>query len=157
VANPKYKLDIFNVLGKLSENNSTFYDSLSEEEQKALHPLVVMRWLSGTSSARQVFFLNELVNPLIFEFTDHKKLLVQLMSLCTNGQFTRYKWKKTVSKKESSMTISVGVIKEYFKYTTTQAKEALPMLSADDVVDYAEQLGRQPDEIKTIKKELKNR
>lgn len=157
MANPKYKLDIFDVLGKLSKNNSTFYDSLSEEEQKALQPLVVMRWLSGTSSARQVFFLNELVNPLIFEFIDHKKLLVQLMSLCTDGGFTRYKWKKTVSKKGSSMPISVGVIKEYFKYNNTQAKEALPMLSADDVVDYAEQLGRQLDEIKTIKKELKTR
>ena len=116
-----------------------------------------MRWLSGTSSMRQVFFLNELVNHLVFEFTDHKKLLVQLMSLCTDGKFTKYQWKKMSAKNNSSMSKSVGVIKEYFKYTTIQAKESMSLLSDNDVVDYAEQLGKQPDEIKTIKKELKTR
>ena len=153
----KYKLNIFDVLGKLSKNDSAFYDNLSDEEQKALQPLVVMRWLSGTDSARQVVFLNELVNPLVFEFVDHKKLLVQLMSLCTTGRFTKYQWKKTISKKGSSMSVSIGVIKEYFKYTSIQAKDSLPLLDDSDVIDYAEQLGRQPDEIKTIKKELKTR
>lgn len=157
MAASKYKLNIFDVLGKLSKNNSAFYDNLSDEEQKALQPLVVMRWLSGTNSARQIFFLNELVNPLVFEFADHKKLLVQLMSVCTDGNFTKYQWKKTISKKGSSMPVSIGVIKEYFKYTSVQAKESLPLLSNDDVIDYAEQLGRQSDEIKTIKKELKTR
>lgn len=153
----KYKLNIFDVLGKLSKKNSAFYDNLSDEEQKALQPLVVMRWLSGTSSMRQVFFLNELVNHLIFELTDHKKLLVQMLSVCTDGNFTKYQWKKTLSKKGSSMPVSTGVIKEYFTYTTVQAKESMPMLTDDDIIDYADQLGRQPDDIKTIKKELKTR
>ena len=157
MATQKYKLNIFDVLGKLSKNNSAFYDNLSEEEQKALQPLVVMRWLSGTSSMRQVFFLNELVNHLVFEFTDHKKLLVQLMSLCTDGNFTKYQWKKMSAKNSSVMKVSIGVIQEYFKYTKLQAKDALTLLTDNDIIDYADQLGRQPDEIKIIKKELKTR
>lgn len=153
----KYKLNIFDVLGKLSKKNSAFYDNLSEDEAKALQPLVVMRWLSGTDDARQVYFLNELVNPFVFPLTKHKKLLVQLMSICTGGRFTKYEWLKTKSKKGSSTPASLAVVKEYFGYNSRHANDALPLLSDDDILEYAEHLGRQPDVIRTIKKELKAR
>jgi len=153
----KYKLNIFDVLGKLSNGNAAFYDKLTEEEEKALQPLVVMRWLTGADDARQVYFLNELVNPLVFPLTNHKKLLVQLMSICTSGRTKRYKWTKAKSKKTSKASACVSVIKDYFEYNTRHATEALPLLDDETILFYAGELGRQPDEIRAIKKELKSR
>lgn len=153
----KYKLNIFDVLGKLSKKNSAFYDKLNEEEQKALQPLVVQRWLTGTDDARQIYFLNELVNPLVFPLTNHKKLLVQLMSICTSGRFQKYQWKKAKPKSSSSKPQTVAVIRETFDYSSRHATDAIPLLTDEDILEYAEQLGRQPDIIRAIKKELKTR
>lgn len=153
----KHKLDIFRVLDRTSRKDQAFYHDLTEEEQKAYQPLVVMRWLSGTTDARQIFFLNELVNPFVFNFTKHKELLYQLMTVCTGGKPQRYYWNKALSKKSTKTPTVIGVIKEYFKYNTIHAIESLPLLTDDDILDYASQLGRQKEDIAKIKKELKSR
>lgn len=153
----KHKLDIFHVLSKISTKDREFYSKLNEEEQKAVVPLVVMRWLSGTKDMRQIIFLNELVNPVVFSFTRHKELLVNLLTVSTSGRSQRYFWNKANTSKKHSYPTSVGVVGEYYRYSSREAAEALPCLTADDVLDLAEQLGRQPDEIKTIKKEMKDR
>lgn len=156
MSDKKHKLDIFQVLNKLSTKDRAYYNSLSEDEKKALAPLVVMRWLTGTKDARQVFFLNELVNPFVFSMANHKELLMDLMLASTSGRSSRYYWNKAKTKK-SKASKSVDVVREFFGYNTTEASEALPLLSNEDVIQFAEQLGRQPDEIKAIKKELKDR
>ena len=79
------------------------------------------------------------------------------MSVCTSGQSRRYKWTKTASKKTSKAAACVSVIKDYFKYNTRHATDALLLLDDETILFYAEQLGRQLDEIKVIKKELKAR
>lgn len=156
-ANNKHKFDIFSVLNNISTKKRNFYQTLTEEEQKAIAPLVVMRWLSGTRSIRQIYFLNELVNPLVFSLSKHKPLLISLMSLCTSGQTQRYAWNKAKSNKTVPYPNTIGVIREYFGYNTSQAKDALPILTAETIIGFAEELGKQPDEIKAIKKELKDR
>ncbi len=153
----KHKLDIFTVLEQISTKNLNYYDALSEEEQKAFMPLVVMRWLSGTRNARQVYFLNELVNPSVFSLHKHKKFLYYLMTLCTTGSGQRYFWNKTLSKRSSAAPTVNATIREFFGYNSREAADALPLLSNDDVLSYAEQLGKQPDDIRKIKKELKGR
>lgn len=55
------------------------------------------------------------------------------------------------------MPLTIAVVREYFTYSSIEAGEALPLLDDDAVINCAEQLGRQPDELKQIKKELKNR
>ncbi len=157
MASPKkYKLDIFDVLKQLSVKNREFYAKLNEEQQKAFMPLIVMRWLSGTRDARQIVFLNELVNPFVFSLYHHKELLAQLMATCTSGSSRRYIWNKAKTK-ASSTPLALGVIREIFGYNSTHAADALSLLSASDILEYAEQLGRQKDEIAKLKKELKNR
>jgi len=151
------KLDIFRVLDNTSKKNVDFYADLTEEEQKGYVPLVTMRWLTGTKDARQIYFINELVNPFVFAFTKHKELLYQLMTCCTTGKVQRYYWNKAQSKKSTSTPAIISVIKEFFNYSTIHAIESLPLLANEDILEYAEQLGRQKEDIAKIKKELKTR
>lgn len=153
----KHKLNIFQVLEHISRKDIGYYKNLTDEEQKALMPLVVARWLSGTSSARQVYFINELVNPHLFTLHQHKELLYYLMTICAPGQKQRYFWNKTVSNKSTSTPITLSVVRQYFKYSTREALDVLPLLSNDDILQYADDLGRQTDELKQLKKELKSR
>lgn len=154
---PTRKLDIFKVLSGISTKDTEFYHRLSDEERKGFLPIVVARWLSGTSNAKQVYFINELVNPFIFSLHKHPELLFDLMTLCGPGKSQRYYWNKTVSNKSTKHPIMISVIREYFGYNTMQAKEALPLLSKDDILEYAEDLGKQKDEMTKLKKELRTR
>lgn len=153
----KHGIDIFRVLDHVSMKDANFYQSLPEQEQKAFQPLVVARWLTGTMNARQIYFLNELVNPFVFSLSKHKELLFDLMTICASGKKQRYFWNKAQSKKTTSTPECVSVVREFLGYNSIHAIEALPLLSDDDILDYAEQLGRQKEDIAKIKRELKGR
>ena len=149
------KLDIFRTLNHIDRKDQNFYGDLSEEEKKGFLPVIVARWMSGTSDAKQVYILNEIVNPYVFSLHTHKELLYQLMTVCTSGRTKRYFWNKTASNKQTNLPETIEVIKEYFGYSTSHARDALKLLSKADILDCAEQLGRQKDEIAKITKELK--
>ena len=166
-AKREYKLALFPLLRNISTKNVGYYNTLSEESIKEFTPLVLMRWLTGCNdgknlSARQIFFLNELVNPYAFAFqgtidNNHKKLLYNLMTICTSGRDCRYKFNKTKGKRTSSMPKATAVIKEAFGYNNRDAHDAIALLSDEAIVDMAEQYGMQEAELKLLKKELKTK
>lgn len=149
-------LDIFRVLNNVDSKDASFLSSLSDEERKAFQPFLVQRWLSGTLSARQVYFLNEIVNPYVFSLPNHKLLLWQLMTLCTSGKPQRYTWHKLPGGGGTSKPVSTRVVADYLGYSTKDATQALLLLSRDDVLSYATELGRQSDDMAKIKKEIKH-
>jgi len=148
----KYKNDIFAVLGQANNKNAEYFENLPEDQQKALQPLLIQRWMTGTESARQVFMINELTNPFVFSLFRHKQLLWQLLTICAPGRFQKYTW---TSQKGSGgeKSTSVQVVAEYYKYSTRQAKDAVKILSYEQVAELAQQLGYQQDIITKIKKE----
>lgn len=154
---PQKRADIFGFLSKVNNKDRTCYSSLPEEERKTLAPLVIQRWLTGTSDAQQIYLLNEIVNPLIFDLNKHPDLLFQLMVACSSGTRRRYAWKKAKSKKTTSMPTTVHVVSELFGYSKAEALEVIPILSDNDILDIANEVGTQPDELKKLKKELKGR
>lgn len=153
----KRKLNIFNVLSHLDEKDANYYDRLTEDEQKAFVPLITMRWLSGVFDSRQIYFINALVNPHIFTSHKHPKLLYYLMSICGSGKSKKHFWNKTLSKKSTSVPTTVNVIREYFGYSILEALDVLSLLSDDDILSYAEDLGLQKEDISKVKKEIKGR
>lgn len=157
----EYKLDLFGLLGKLSKQDAKYYSTLSDEEIKEISPFVIMRWLTGANDIQQIFLLNELVNPFVFSLPNkqnkHTELLLDLMTLCCSGKAHRYRYVKTKTKKTTSTPKTLDVVKEFFQYSSKDAISALKLISNDDVISFAEQLGRQPPEISAIKKELKKR
>lgn len=152
-----YKLDIFKTLSHISKKDTNFFTRLSEEEQNAFQPLVVMRWLSGTRLSRQIYFLNELVNPLVFAITKHPELLYNLMTICTTGVDRRHNWTKSLSKKTTSMPTAINIIKKQYRYNTLHAIDALKLLNNDDILELAEDHGLQKEDIAKLKRELKTR
>lgn len=147
------KLDIFRILNEIDNKNVKFYSSLTDEEQKAFFPVVVVRWLTGTYNKQQVYFINELVNPFVFSLYKHPQLIYYLMTICTNGKPQRYVWNKTQSKSPTH-SLTVKAIQQYFGYNSRDANKAIPLLNPEDIVSMAENLGWQDDELNKMRKEL---
>jgi hypothetical protein len=157
MSDDKRKIDIFKLLERLSVKDYKYFEALSEEELKSIAPLVLMRWLSGTSEARQVYFLNELANPMVFSLSKHKQLLLKLLTICASGKTRKYTWSKAKGKKTSNTPKALEVVKQYYGYSTNHAIDAMKLLSNEQILEAAEYLGTQPTELKEISKELKTR
>ncbi len=153
----KFKYDVFEVLTKISTKDREYFENLSEEQWKHIQPLVLLKWMLGTPDPAQLYLLNQFVNPHVFEMYRHPKMLVYGMMACAPGRFTKYRWFKSAGKGNSSMPTCNKLLQEVYHYNESKAGDALPLLSDEDILQLADEAGRQPDEIKLIKKELKIR
>lgn len=150
-----FALDIFEVLRKLSTGDTQLYDSLTDEERKSISPLVVMRWMSGTSDMRQIVMLNEFVNPFVFSIGgNHKELLVKLLAVASSKQPHRYKWVPIKKKEGKESALSIKVLMEAYEYSAREVREIIRHVSPAEIYEIAEQLGWQSDELKKLKKEI---
>ena len=144
-----HKLDIFKLLGSLNSNTSRdIFEDLSVEERRGFAPLVVMRWMSGTSDERQIMLLNEFANPNIFALAKHPQLLMQLLHASSTKSGRRNQWLgiKGVKKQGESLK----VLCEYFDISVREAK-LLIMPAIDELLEMAGELGWQPEDIKKLK------
>lgn len=152
-----YALDIFQVLDHINKNDFEYFGSLSAEQQKTIQPYVLMKWMFGTKQPKSIVRLNSRVNPYMFSLgAEHKELLFNLLCTVSDGRSQRYSWNKT-GKKGSSAPTCLKLIQEFWGYSPEQAKDALPLLSDDTILDVAQYLGKQSDELTKIKSELKSK
>lgn len=152
----EYSLNIFDVLKNIDKKNIEFFDSLTEEQRKDIKPFVLMRWLTGSNDPARIMKLNMAVNPYVFQLQNEHELMLRLLFACTDKKTQRYKYIKAQGR-TSGFPNTLSVIKEYYKYNNKEAKEALPLLTNDDILEYAAYLGRQKEDIDKIKKELNAR
>lgn len=152
-----HKFQIFDVLNHLSKKNIKFFDDLSEEDLKAIQPYVLIRWLSGSSNPIQVLLLNEIANQYVFSLQQHKPLLIKLLLSCTSGNTQRYQWSSMAKNANGSFPAACGVVKQYFGYSTKEAKQALPLLTNDDIMQFAGDIGLQKEDVVKLRTELKKR
>lgn len=157
MATKERKLDLFALLNRINKKQAGIVPTLSEDEVKEVQPLLIERWLSGTDDARQVYFLNEVVNPYVFSLNKHKDLLIDLCTICTDGGSQRYSWIKAPGKLKSSSSMAVDVLREYMEYSEARVREVFSMVPNEDIISYAEQLGRSAEDMTKLKKELKAR
>lgn len=89
------KPSIFDLLDQMQCKNRAYYRSLPDDQKAAFHPFVVMKWLAGTPSDDQLLLINDVVNPKVFALahTD-KDLVMDLLSACTSGRKSRFRWVK---------------------------------------------------------------
>lgn len=151
------KVDIFKVLGNINSKDREYFSELTEDQQKSLHPFVLMRWMSGVKDPLQIMLLNEFVNPYVFSLANHKRLMMDLLTACSPGKFRRYNWMKSNKQKTSNTPLSLAIVKEMFTYSTREALRSIHLIDNDTIMMYAIELGRQADEIRDLKKELRTR
>jgi hypothetical protein len=154
-APPVRKLDIFRVLAALDNKQNNFYSLLTDEEKKAFMPLLAARWMSGTFDPTQIVLLNEFANPYTFALYSHPQLLWHLLIVCNSGKERKYVWNKLPSRSGGNSPSAIKAISEYYGYNTQHAKDAMVLLSRSTIIDIAEQLGWQKEDITKIKREIK--
>ena len=128
----------------------------SADETKAIQPVVVMRWLTGTKSEQQILLLNCFANRYCFSLQHHKQLLINLMTIACPGKFSRHNWIKRDAK-TTKTKLSEVVVASYYNYPLRRAGEAASMLDDETIIGYAEDMGYQKEQLRDLKKELKAR
>lgn len=142
------KLDIFEVLKSIDNFDIDYFSELTPEQEKTLHPLVVMRWLSGTRDIKQITRINSVVNPFVFSLHKEKKLLTRLLLCCSTSKKT-YSWVKR--KKQERATSRSQLIQDYYDCTHKEALIYEKTISLEDLISMAEEVGYDNEEIKKLK------
>lgn len=148
-----YKLDIFDTLKQIDKKDITFYDNLPDEAKKGFAPIVITRWFSS-GSPYQLELTSTILNPMVFRLYKHPGLMYKLMVASSDGKSKRYSWIKKKSKDKSS-PMTVSAISEYYVCSKFDALRYKQRLTQDDVLEMAEDLGYDKDQIKKIKAEFK--
>lgn len=147
------KLEIFDVLKEIDKRNINFYDNLGDDKKKQFVPLLTMRWLSS-GTATDTVLQNAILNPMVFRAHRHPSLLYKLMVATSDGKSRRYHWIKKKSK-DKSAPLSVGVVSTYYQCSKKDAIRYKKRLSVDDILEMAEELGYDKEQVKKLKTELK--
>lgn len=147
------EFDLFSGLASISKKNYTWYDDLSEAGKKSASPLVMARWMTGTSDQAQLVRINSFVNPYGFSLGQDKALLFRLLSAASTGKHVRYNWIKGPGGK-ANVKLKIEVIKQFYEVSTREAKLYLANISEDDIMEMSELLGWEKDEVAKLKKEF---
>lgn len=144
--------DLFAFLSRMNARDQLAYSKLQDDAKKAAAPLVIMRWLSGTSDPAQIIRINQFVNPYIFSLGKEPELLFKLMASSCTGKVSRVNWLKGPS--GTGNRLAVKAVMEHYELSSREASEYLMVMSPADVVSCAESLGWEKDQIKKLSTEL---
>ena len=133
-----FKLDIFQVLGSLDKSKGDVYASLTD----------------GTSDAGQIVKLNEFANPYIFSLGKHPHLLARLLQVSSTKTSKRYGWLGIKSKKKNAM--AHRAVQEYYGMSSREVKLLNPFPLEAEILQMADELGWDKDEVTKLKKEYKD-
>jgi hypothetical protein len=150
-----YKLDIFDLLSKLnSPRSGDIYGNLSAEERKGFAPIVTLRWMSGTTDARQILLLNEFVNPYVFSLGKHHELLMRLFQVAASKTPKRYYWLAVKAKKKNTLTQKI--VADYYDLSDREVSALCQLPDKDQLLKMAEELGWDKEQMSQLKKEIKD-
>ena len=159
-AKRSYKLDVMSVLEAIDKNDRGFYSNLTEEEQKAFVPKVVMRWLSAVSdnNPNKEYYLlatNDLVNVGMWELVKHPELQYLLMTIAGVGKKQYHQWVPT--KTESGKTPkSDALLRATYPDCNSQEFDIVKkQYSPEDIIQLALMSGFDDKSVKEIREEIK--
>ena len=157
----KHKLDLTKLLEALDRRDFSFYSKLTDEEKKGFTGIVALRYMSsvpdngsdlseyfiGTANEANLHFWNS-------EMTKHPELQYMLLAMCGLGTKQWHPWIKGPAKKKKSKILTI--LKKYYPTANDEELEFfLSINSKDELLEIAQMLGYQDDEMKDIKKQIK--
>lgn len=144
--------DLFQGLAALGGKDYEWYDKLSPEGQKAAAPFVMMRWMCGTSDESQIIRINTHVNPYVFSPSMNKSALFKSLAAAATGRNKRYSWIKGPTTK--SRKLSTEVTMAYYECSPRECADY--KIDAQSLIEMAEELGWDKEQIAKLKKECDN-
>ena len=145
--------DLFVALEKISSGDQQWFDGLSVEDKKAASPFVLGRWLTGTSDRAQLIRLNTFVNPYVFALGQDKALLFKLLAAAATGKTRRYQWIKAPPATKAAKCTTEAIM-QYYDVSSREAALWAFNISGSDILEMAEELGWDTEQIKKLKKEV---
>lgn len=149
-----YALDVFELLNKINDPKiADIYADLTEDERAGFAPLVVLRWMSGSSDGGEIVAVNEFANRYVFSLGRHPHLLMLLMQACSSKRKKRYNW--VASKTEVKRALTTKVMQEYFGMSQREVQR-ISRPPAHELLTMAESIGWQPEDLAKLKKEIES-
>ena len=158
-AKRSYKLDIQTVLEAADKGVKPFYVNLTEEEQKAFAPRVMIRWMSTLSDKNdakyyQILATNDLVNLGMWSLIKHPELLWLLMCVSGTGRKQYHGW-IPMTKSATTTPKLDDFIHEHWPHTNKQERDILKKIKPQtEWLDMVKQSGADDKHIKEIRNEL---
>ena len=146
-------LDIFSVLKQIDKKNFNLWNEWTDEQKKDFSPYIILRWLAGTNNPDQLTKLGLIATSTIFEFGSKKDLMLAILTACSSDGPKQYKW-LTYKGSEKTQPGAIKLISEVYNLSIKDAGKSLNLFSNEEILELAEYNGLQPDEIKSLKKEL---
>lgn len=140
------KLDIKRELNAVDRRIYDFYDNLTEEEQKAFSPFILMRYTSNVQGDRDIqeWFLemtNELVNKHHWDLSKGHKALLWKLFAATGPGVNCYHPYLAASKKEKANKIEKLLCELYPTYKMEDIKLLASMMTKEDKEDLFDKMG----------------
>lgn len=146
-------MNIFTILGHLNNRDATFFTDGDEAERKGIAPIVLMRWMTGTSDALQVIQVNASINKYAFTLYKHPDLLMKMLASCGPNKFRKYGWLKFEGGKHSIKQATFELFHKVYGYSISDYKDIEDLLTLSNITDLALDCGYQQDQINTLLKE----
>ena len=146
------RLDIFEVLKNIDNKNYSYYENLSEDEQKKFNTFMVLKWSAGTSSYNHYHHVNDICNRYVLNFYNHPNLCYKLFAAISDGNKKKYTWNK--SYKSEKFKYKLKALTEFLDCSEKKAVPYLNYYTNDQFIEMAEQLGWDKKEISKLKKEF---
>lgn len=138
----QYKNDIFKVITELDKRNYNFFKNYTEEQYKELQPYTLLRWLSAVQthndkeSEYYILSTNNLVNSYIFNLSEHKNLLLNLLCSCGLKTWMKHAW---IPMKTNKINKEEKVAQDFYKLTDDEwniKKETLTKNDIEEILRY---------------------
>lgn len=155
-----FKLDIKEVLHNIDMKNIDWFDTLSEEQQTAFNPYVIMQFLTGGNEV-SLELSNVILNKNFNTKSKHKGLFYRLACTLGEGSKAYHPYTKPPKASKAKASLLVGLLSEYYGEVITDQEAAMTITKNSSIygIDYwemiAESLDWDNDTIKKLVKEIK--
>lgn len=130
--------DLFNFFNAMNKGDFNFVNKMDDDEVKTLSPFVLLMWVNGATQNQPIHIIatEALCASTVFSLAAHPRLLLKLFiaANCDVGN-TRYKFKKSVMKKQSK---NIELVARHYECGYTEATQYLKLLSPDDIKELQE-------------------
>lgn len=142
MATKNYSNDIFKVLTEIDKRNFDFFKNYDEKKFNELQPYTLLRWLSSVVTGNVEHYIlktNEIVNTKLFQLSEHKELLLNMLCACGSGSWTKHSW---IPIKKEKFDKDETILKTFYKLSDEEWEVKKNIITDDEKNEIMKYLGK---------------